>query len=489
MTHSSLPTVYVVGDSTVCSFPAAGYQPKFGYGTRLSRYLAHGVAVKNLALSGRSSKSFLSEPQYAELCRSLSSGDYLVIGFGHNDEKREEERYTNANLPYTCADTSLGLSFAYNLYANYITLARDRGATPILCTPIVRLSESDDYSGVCGHITTSAGGYEGGDYPAAIRRLGRDVGVTVIDLTASSMARYLRLGHEKAADFHAWAGTSSGVRVGLDGTHLNAYGAAWTAYEWAVALSQTDDPLKNYLLPELVPPSPDELAGAVNPDYREPQYRPFDAAAARKLQLSSPQQWYVSAMGDFGGAEHAGEFTVSGDGQSITVGNESVVPRGGISSTADGFAAAFMPVPARANFKATARCEVLSLGDEADGRTAFGLMLRDDVFCDAYVPSLCSNYIAAGVAGANAILFREGGALSKGPEQGPASAGQRFSLSITRINQQLRAEVNGLYKVWFDFDLSAVDGQNDYLCLFACRHVKVRFYDISVVFTGDSVRA
>ena len=89
MTHSSLPTVYVVGDSTVCSFSAAGYQPKFGYGTRLSRYLAHGVAVKNLALSGRSPKSFLSEPQYAELCRRLSSGDYLVIGFVHNDDKRE----------------------------------------------------------------------------------------------------------------------------------------------------------------------------------------------------------------------------------------------------------------------------------------------------------------------------------------------------------------------------------------------------------------
>lgn len=485
MTHSSLPTVYVVGDSTVCSFPAAGYQPKFGYGTRLSRYLAQGVAVKNLALSGRSSKSFLTEPQYAELCRSLSSGDYLVIGFGHNDEKREEERYTNANLPYTCADTSLGLSFAYNLYANYITLARDRGATPILCTPIVRLSESDDYSGVCGHITASAGGYEGGDYPAAIRRLGRDAGVTVIDLTRASMERYLRLGHASAARFHAYAATSGGRPVGLDGTHLNSFGAAWTAYDWACLLAESDCPLKNFLASPLLPPADEEYALAADPSYVEPVYRPFDDAAAAGLHFKLPAPLYGSVMGDFGGAEHVGEFEIYDRGDDIVVGNMSTVPRGKISSSADGFAAAFIRLPADANFRASAVCTVLGVGEEADGQSAFGMMLRDDIYADEYFPALSSNYVAAGSGG---TFCRLNGKLC-GCAPFAAAVGDTFTLSIERINQQIRARANDRSQSWYDFDLAAVDAQSDYLCLFAARHVLVMFSDIKFELTGKSVRA
>lgn len=484
-----LPVVYVVGDSTVSTFSDDYYLPRCGYGAQLSRYLREGVKVVNLALSGRSSKSFLAEDNYSILRQNLASGDFLVIGFGHNDEKREDERYTNPNLPYTEEDTSRGLSFKYNLYKNYICLARDRGATPILCTPIVRLSEEDDYSGVCGHITQTVGGYEGGDYPAAIRKLGKDVGVTVVDLTSSSMARYLRLGHQKAALFHGWAGTSNGVPAGLDGTHLNAYGATYTAYEWAVALSLSDNPLKNYLLPDLLPPEEGELKAAVNPDYREPQYAPFNADMAQKLHFKLPSPWYATVMGDFGGGEHIKEFVVGGDGSSFTVGNASVVPRGKISARTDGFAAAFIVIPSNQNFTASAGCEVLSVGDDADGQTAFGMMLRDDIYADQFVPALNSNYIAAGIAGGNGIAFREGGKLTKGPEGRSIAAGQRFKLSIERVNQQLRAKVDGLSKVWYDFDLAAVDGANDYLCLFACRHVTVRFTDVKVTFTGISSRA
>ena len=49
--------------------------------------------------------------------------------------------------------------------------------------------------------------------------------------------------------------TSGGVPVGLDGTHLNSYGAAWTAYDWACLLAQSDCPLKNYLSPLVQPPA------------------------------------------------------------------------------------------------------------------------------------------------------------------------------------------------------------------------------------------
>lgn len=483
------PTVYIVGDSTLSSFSDNYYLPRYGYGTQLSRYLKEGVRVVNLALSGRSSKSFLSEPNYAQLKAALSRGDFLVIGFGHNDEKREEERYTNPNKSYTDADLSRGLSFRYNLYKNYICLARDRGATPILCTPIVRLSEDDDYSGACGHITQTVGTYEGGDYAEAIRKLGRAAGATVIDLTSSSRARYLKLGHEQAAKFHAWAGTSAGVPVGLDGTHLNRYGAAWTAYEWALVLSQSDNPLKSYLSDRLAPPSAEELKDAINGSYAEPEYVPFGGEQAEKLRFKLPAPWYGTVMGDFGGVDHIAEFTVGGDGQNFTVGNLGVVPRGKISSKTDGFAAAFMQIPSTDNFTATATCVVLSVGDSADGQTAFGMMLRDDIYADQYLPSLNSNYVCAGVVGGSAVFCREGGKLKCEANPATVSAGQKFELSITKINQQVRAQVGDFAHTWYDFDLSVVDGASDYLCLFAARHACVRFANVKYLRTGTSTRA
>ena len=82
--NSAYPTVWVVGDSTVSSFSDGYYIPRYGYGTRLQRYL-RGAKVVNLALAGRSSKSFLSEENYKTLASGLSCGDFLVIGFGHND--------------------------------------------------------------------------------------------------------------------------------------------------------------------------------------------------------------------------------------------------------------------------------------------------------------------------------------------------------------------------------------------------------------------
>ena len=125
------PKVFVVGDSTLSAFSDNYYLPRYGYGTQLGRYLA-GVEVVNLALSGRSSKSFLSEPEYAELKAGLRPGDFLVIGFGHNDEKKEPERYTNPNPPYTQRGEGRGQGFAACLYDNYICVARERGAIPIL---------------------------------------------------------------------------------------------------------------------------------------------------------------------------------------------------------------------------------------------------------------------------------------------------------------------------------------------------------------------
>ena len=129
-----------------------------------------------------------------------SEGKFLIIGFGHNDEKAEDARYTNPNGDYKTAG-----SFANSLYENYIKLALDAGVTPVVVTPIARLTDKNDaasYNGSAGHIitTTTVEGktYEGGDYAKAIRDMCNTAElkdkVILVDLTAATIAKNIELG-------------------------------------------------------------------------------------------------------------------------------------------------------------------------------------------------------------------------------------------------------------------------------------------------------
>ena len=116
-------TLWVVGDSTVCDYTkedgtltdATYFYPRYGYGTQFYNYFSTKITVKNLALSGRSSKSFLEEANYSTLKNGIKAGDFLVIGFGHNDEKSDDaERFASAK-----DSTDTEGSFKYNLYNYY----------------------------------------------------------------------------------------------------------------------------------------------------------------------------------------------------------------------------------------------------------------------------------------------------------------------------------------------------------------------------------
>ena len=82
---------------------------------------------------------------------SMTSGDYLLVGFGHNDEKAEDGRYTDPNGAYTTEG-----SFANSLYENYVKPAQEKGVTVILCTPIVRRTATGEWSSSNLHITSDA---------------------------------------------------------------------------------------------------------------------------------------------------------------------------------------------------------------------------------------------------------------------------------------------------------------------------------------------
>jgi lysophospholipase L1-like esterase len=211
-------TVFLLGDSTVTDQPN---EPWSSWGQMLPRFFEPGVAIANHAESGESLRSSLNARRVEKVLRALQPGDYVLVQFGHNDQK---DRSTNALAVF---QTSL---------RQLVAAVRARSATPVLIASMERKSGARN--------NTLAG------YPDAVRAVAREEGVPFINLQRMSQALYLALGTDLDLAF-------------VDGTHHNAFGS----YELArcvveglrqnnlpVALQLTDD------LPLFDPRKPDSSA-------------------------------------------------------------------------------------------------------------------------------------------------------------------------------------------------------------------------------------
>ena len=89
----SLPTIYMIGDSTMANKVLDGGNPERGWGQMLPGCLSEEIRVDNHAVNGRSSKSFIDEGRWDTVLALLQPGDYLFIQFGHNDEKADPKRH------------------------------------------------------------------------------------------------------------------------------------------------------------------------------------------------------------------------------------------------------------------------------------------------------------------------------------------------------------------------------------------------------------
>jgi len=490
---SALPpptTLFLVGDSTVCGFNDPYYYPRYGYGTQLGTYLNPNVTINNLALSGRSSKSFLSEPQYTTLTSSIKKGDYLLIGFGHNDEKGDAGFYTDPTGSVTDSQ-----SFKYFLYTYYIKVAQDKGATPILCTPIVRRDSSGAYANGTGfvHVTGNSGALKGGDYAQAIRDLGKELKITVIDNTALTKALgqsiFANSGATGTAKLQAWTSSAIGS---VDDTHTNIYGASYYAYLIASALTKSNNPLKRYVLSDIAPPLPSILV--VNPDYKEITY----AAPTEKSKLwTTTNPWWASVFGDIGGSPKLRDgsyaITETPDGVSMHSGTPAGAA-GKIATTSDGLAFYFQQIPINKNFTLRATATVRSLSN--NDQLSFGLMVRDAVWIDTSDASLLSPYIACGPlkiskkAGALSSFSREFNAnsntfaLTNGQTVSSASAvpvvGSVINLSIVKVGAVYTVTFGSEPPATYTVDLNSLDPKNVYAGLYTVRQCQVDFSNISL---------
>jgi lysophospholipase L1-like esterase/quercetin dioxygenase-like cupin family protein len=190
--------VFIAGDSTASAYPAER-APREGWGMRLQPYLREGWDVRNHAQSGRSARSFVEQGWLDGIAAELRAGDVLLVQFGHNDAKVEDpSRYSDPAVAYP------------QWLGRYVALARERGATPVLVTPVAR-RKFDGSQLLDTH----------GPYPQAMRELAGREDVVLVDLTAATMDWLRALGDAGSKPYYLHVPAQ---RL-IDDTHFSGSGA------------------------------------------------------------------------------------------------------------------------------------------------------------------------------------------------------------------------------------------------------------------------
>ena len=218
-------TVFLCGNSTVVDQED---EPWASWGQMITRWFTPQVAIANYAESGLSCTTFLAQLRLDKILTQLKPGDYVIVEFGHNDEKEKK------------VGDGAWYSYSRNLKI-FADRAREAGGNIIFCTPTARRFFNDDHKTIKN---------THGDYPEAMKTVARRENVPVIDLTAMSTAFYEALGEEgsKRSLVHYPANTFPGQDKPLaDNTHFNPYGACEIAKMVVMGLKQIGCPLTKHL--------------------------------------------------------------------------------------------------------------------------------------------------------------------------------------------------------------------------------------------------
>lgn len=247
---NAFPSVYIAGDSTVQTYDPY-WKPQAGWGQMISEFFSDKVTFKNHAIGGRSSKSFIFEGRLDEVLRTIQPGDYFFIQFGHNDATISvPDRYASP------AD--------YKIYLKtFVDGTRQRGATPILVTPMGRR----DYNAEAGKFNVSFS-----EYVQAMKEVASELNVDLVDLSTLSVAYFTSIGFEATQSVFLYldAGIYGAFPNGsADNTHFQEYGAIQMARLLAKGIEQLNIPLSNFVeeikQPDAVPSKPEGVvAGSIS---------------------------------------------------------------------------------------------------------------------------------------------------------------------------------------------------------------------------------
>ena len=235
--------IILLGDSTVCDYDDNYCLPydRYGWGMKLAEQFDN-VEVINFAVGGASTRNYHPLPQYQTFLKTIKAGDYLFIQFGHNDEAVTTDRgtYTKldaSTLDSTGKDSQGRYSYEYLLMKYYVTPAVQKGAYPVFVTPVTRLAT--DGQAMYSHHAP---------YQEAMKTLGRQYGIPVIDMTTKTAELYTELyaqgGAEATRALHCFIDPE---RTTIDQSHLSNKGATIIASMIAKETKTLGLDLGNYL--------------------------------------------------------------------------------------------------------------------------------------------------------------------------------------------------------------------------------------------------
>ncbi len=213
------PTLYIIGDSTVRNGNGTGNNQQWGWGSFIEAYFdTTKIAVRNHAIGGRSSRTFITEGRWDKIMATLKKGDYVMIQFGHNDGGALDDTArargsikgvgNETKEIYNPIMKKQEIVHTYGWYLRqYVKDAKAKGAHAIVCSPIPRNNWKD------GKVTRSADSYS-----KWAKEIADAEAVPFINLNELVAIKYEAMGAQAVKSFFAVDHTHTNI----DGAKLNA---------------------------------------------------------------------------------------------------------------------------------------------------------------------------------------------------------------------------------------------------------------------------
>ena len=259
-------TIFGVGDSTMANKDISKGSPERGWGMVLQGCFTEDIVVDNHAKNGRSSRSFIDEGLWQKVLDKIQPGDYVLIQFGHNDEKQDQEGKTLRH-------SDPGTTFDANL-TRYVEETRAKGGIPVLLNCVERRlfydkkldkekkaqKDVDDESlrdtkygdeKVNTQYLVPTHYTKDGDYTEAPRLVAKKLGVAFVDATTISHHMENDFGPVESRKLHMWLkpGEIESIPDGRqDNTHYSIFGAHVISNLLADAIAEAVPELKPYVV-------------------------------------------------------------------------------------------------------------------------------------------------------------------------------------------------------------------------------------------------
>jgi len=143
--NRALPTLYLIGNSTVRNGRGDGAGNQWGWGDYIAPYFdTTKMNVVNRAVGGLSARTFISQGYWSKVLTLLKPGDFVMVEFGHNDASPvNDTSRARGVLPGIGTDSVVidnlltkqkgEVVYSFGGYMRkFVKEARAKGATPII---------------------------------------------------------------------------------------------------------------------------------------------------------------------------------------------------------------------------------------------------------------------------------------------------------------------------------------------------------------------